>query len=1102
MPKEVPYERIESAPPVILEAEVLPRLAKPLPPLPKASPVPRVRELDWREKPPPKISSAIPDVPSADLALPRSPRNIWALVLTGLIVTIVLLIAAAGFKVLLDRSRAEEYLAHDANESFRERNYAQAASQFGELLAKYPDGPNVQRYRFFEALSGLHTALGSVTLKEDPEPARQKWDAFLTDFAESPLASTDQDGYGLDIYEAGRRLCDGMTSHAEGRLKQYRAELTKLDNLKAAETTTAEVRKLLPVVNRYRPKDGESLDDISSRLDALSAQTQRERHRLDVLAPYRDLATDPIEERIAEFSATLARTGFSDDAEANNLIAAAGARLRSLLKPIPDERPAQELRPTGQTQIVTVATPTGSLPVSPIPQDQRETFLAVARGWLYALDVDSAELLWSTRIGPTVAPFRIQLPDSGTELALVASRTEGHAALTARHIRTGKPIWHQPLEAPIAGACAQVGSRVYVPLADATGTMVEIDLHQGRRLSHIRLRQRIGAGIVRVPNTNLIAVVAEARRIYIIDTAPKDTQGERLPLRLIHVMRTDHPPMSIRVPPLFNAVEESRPKSMLLLQHEGTNTVRIRSVVWPESAMPSAESVVPESIAVDLANAALPGQVTFPPATDGERVAVVTDVGAFGLYWTRFPGNLDNGLFIWPATALPMDMRDPLPALTALGREDLIWVFARGQRTMMQQSLTASTGARALSRGAALPCGLPTQIVQQFPERGLAGIVTRSQTSDSVRATVFDCETGQVRWERALGVAAAAAPLLMNECALLIDEDGGVQRLTANSKDRAELLLSPITAATGPARVATSGKTVWIITPLLENRVQVRQLEVSKVIRDFEVPLPAALAGEPIVMGESLVVPLTDGFLHRLDTTSRSFTAGPMWRGNRQHADAICYLAAGPPDEVLASDGDRRINRWHWPAGAEWSSRGAPFVLQNPAALAPSVITGPQTQLLAAETSGTILLFDLDRPSEPVRQWRPGDDKQPAIPPGRPTHGFQLLRINGRLLAVYAIDQRTLVTLSPDQAEPAWVFPIDANDYDIRGLQTADGMVYVTDLSGSVMTISAEGRLTARASPPSRDLLPRTYAVPFQGRFLLPLMDGTLISLPINPRTK
>ena len=70
-----------------------------------------------------------------------------------------------------------------------------------------------------------------------------------------------------------------------------------------------------------------------------------------------------------------------------------------------------------------------------------------------------------------------------------------------------------------------------------------------------------------------------------------------------------------------------------------------------------------------------------------------------------------------------------------------------------------------------------------------------------------------------------------------------------------------------------------------------------------------------------------------------------MWRGNGVAADATCYLTAVKGDELLASDGARRVGRWRWPGGAEWSAVGNAIEFRDRIAFAPATLSAGERTL-------------------------------------------------------------------------------------------------------------------------------------------------------------
>ncbi|CAN5165450.1 hypothetical protein BH11PLA2_BH11PLA2_43040 [soil metagenome] len=1157
---DVPYEKIEAPPPVILDAEVVPtavpiptalpvtvpsravplppiQVAKPLPPKPPAAqpvvakrvkpPKAKVippkelpkraklqaddgpKEVDWQSAAPPPVDgepSVVEPVTAAkpeviDYELPKPRRNVWPLVLTGLIMSIVILGGGTVAKLIWDHSRQEELSAKDADTAFRDRNYPESVRLYDELIAKYADSGDLAKYKFFSSLSGLQVAMSTVTLKDEPAVGRAKWDAFLNEYSNSPLSKTDDNGYGVDIFDVGRKLIDGYFGHAEAKLAAYRSDTTKLEALTTAEKTIVDAKALIPNVERYRPKDVKPLEEARAKIDSLGAEFARERKRNDVLAPYRDLAVDPIEERIAEFGATLARTGFKDDSEALTMMTMATTKLRTLMKPRPDVATPVPAAKESDATVTTTSLPMGRVPPLAGPPDLLpETVFATARGRLFAMDADTGELLWSVFTGRTgtLNPVRVSTSEGGTEIVLVPSLRDGQSSLTARVVRSGEAYWHQPLDSPLAGPPAVVGSRIYVPLADAIGTILEFDIVTGNRISSFRLRQRIGPGLVRVPGTTQILIAAEARRLFLIDVSPLTPEGDRLPMRLLHVMTTNHSELSLRVPPVFcGASADAGPKSVLLLQSEGAKSTLLRAIALPDT-VPAADVLANETPAVELGVAKLAGQVTFPPSADGERVAVITDTGAFGYYATNTPGNLDSGLFAIPATNLPPETRDPTPSLVVASAEDSLWVFSNGKRLLLRMTLTPQSGFKLLPRGTPLPWGVPMQPATPLARRNTVAVVDRSETGDTVRVGVFDLAGGRIKWDRTLGIVATAAPLPQSDgSAIVVDNDAGIVKLTAKDEKFAEpvRIAAPIEPSLGAAHTASTKDVVWVLLPEAPEangiRMRMRCVRESKLVLDTTAVSPAALAGDLRMLGDSLLVPLADGFLYRFDEVAKKFVAGPMWRNPQALKDARCGVTVSG-DEIYATDGERRVGRWRWPADktAEWTTLGSPLVARSNIVLAPAIVG---KQVLVAE-SNAIALFDPARPDEAIRRWR-----TPAIPIGKPTLGFQTL---GNMV-VFAIDQRHLVAIRPDAEEAAWIVERPAAESDLLGLEVHGDVLLVTDIMGTVSAYDPAGKLLGRRLAVSHDFLPRTAATALTSHLLLmPTVDGSVLLLPAIPNGK
>src|SRR5262249_40459487 len=178
---------------------------------------------------------------------------------------------------------------------------------------------------------------------------------------------------------------------------------------------------------------------------------------------------------------------------------------------------------------------------------------------------------------------------------------------------------------------------------------------------------------------------------------------------------------------------------------------------------------------------------------------------------------------------------------------------------------------------------------------------------------------------------------------------------------------------TSPTVVAVSadGKTVFTVTPVLvrENNKDIPKFVVRRVVNgeknhDGIVNAPAALAGPPVLLGESLLIPAADGFVYRhVPGTGRlnpdMLVAGPPWAGERRSADAVCCLTPLSDGAFLVSDGSKKLTRWEWPASGKWNQGGTWELSERPAG--PGLLlpagAGGSPRLLIADVTGSVWLY-------------------------------------------------------------------------------------------------------------------------------------------------
>ncbi len=1163
MPRdETPAPHVPRAPvePEVIEAELAPPpKAKPKPPPPKpktraARPRPEVveaevveavvvqpakpadgpREVVWTPgsdlppsapPPPPRRSASAEDAHDEPVRRRKRRRNLAPVILLAGCVLTVVVAGAGGLYYLRYLQLAEERLAAQADEEYKKANYAEARKLFEKLAADYPDKENAERYRFFADLSTLQAAGRSVTNRENPRPAI----AALKDFAgarkDSFFAKPDQ--FGIDVYETGRKVGEDAAGYAADRVSGYEADRSKPDELKLAEEMITAGRALPALAEPFKPKDAAGFDKSLAEFDKAEAGIARARSRLRILDRVRQTLATPTDQAVVDAKADLAANGLADDAEGRELVNRAEAdflrRVRYDVDPAAPAPPAAAgpgsllfVAPVGAGKTV----PRGAL------EDPPAAFLAVARGVLYALDEEGGDLLWAARVGadvfdlPTVTT--IDTADGPTDLAVVLANVAGQPEATAYAVRTGQPKWRQPLPAPAAGPAAVLGGRAFVPVRDAAGTVVVIDLATGARVGRITLGQAAGPVVAR-PGTTELYVAADARRVYVFDTAAGGDDGGRKP-RCVRVMTTGHPPGSIRTTPVLLGPpgDAPAPRHLLFCQADGpaSMSLRVFSVVnTPASAADAPPVTDPVPPAVELT---VPGWVWFPPASDGERLAAVTDAGQFRLFGVNLPGNRDPALFALPAPTLPAPPDGaPVPGLAVPAEDGAFWVLAGGTLQKYRLKLHPVRGLELVADGKAEPVGAPTQPAQLNPRRDTACFVVRSGNSSGCRAVAVRLRDGEPRWRRQLGLVPGGPAVRTADGVLLVDEDGGAVHVPAAAvgarvADPAWVVTSGPGAATGPTAVASGPEGLaFALTPTAGEKGPqwvIRRFVNGAVQSSATLPAPGPLGGQPVVLNGALLIPAADGSVYRFtpgDGAGRSeaLARGPTWLTDRRGADPVCHLVPLDGDRFAASDGGRVLTRWAWPAGGGWAPGEARWELRDRVAAAPLYLPGGggrPARLLAAEATGGVWLFPAERGGDPVRRWLPG--RTVSLPGGR-VGGFGLAADPaGRTAVCYAVegkaDERTtarwLVGLDPDRDDAAWVVEVGEPAVGVP-VSLPDGRWLVTDRAGVVTARAADtGRPTAEAAVGLPGAVPAAAGIPAGAGVLVPLSDGSaaVVELP------
>lgn len=745
-------------------------------------------------------------------------------------------------------------------------------------------------------------------------------------------------------------------------------------------------------------------------------------------------------------------------------------------------------------------------PLEPSPSVKLSNVVyGVARGVVYAFQT-TGEFLWARRLGidATRLPLRLPGGSSVPDLLLVVSAANNE--LLALSPRTGEPVWRyrvedgQSLAANITVARwrpdANSAEIVRGLLPTANGEIHVLELSSGRRLGIFHTGLPLTVGGTFDPALQLAFFAADGQRILAIDPSVVDqADSSRAPAPSI--LLTRHPSGSMRGPPVV--VGE------YLLFTESSDLESSRVVAY--KLKPGVGFVDPA--ARPLKEFELSGWLWFTPKVSPDRLLTISDTGHLGLFGV----NLDNDQeALYP---LLQDNSGGLPrvpvttacsALLIHADENYVWFSAGG---VVRQFAMDIVHQRAVplwpeSDSATQVTGIPQHEAQWDAPSERLFLTLRSPSADEMHLVAVEGQQGAVAWTRHLGFSAVGEPLLSNgKQVVFLDQSGGTLSIELQSGLPSEnpdasprLALHMVEPPPQDAQEANlilhdvEGRVFYCGIHDGGNELSVRQITLGEQMergrRRLSLPAPP-LAGRPAILGGQLVVPGSDGRLHRIpleDTATPGPNEQPFeWAAGSavSHGQRRALVFPLEEQSILVID-DRRIRRLEFRTDdgiSQWKQQGETTFADA------SVVGEPvrlEKQLFLTDQQSTLYRFPSPPGEIPPDRWQL---------PGRITAG-PFLR-DGKVMVIE--DERRIVCFDPHAApgsEPLWT----TTDFPGRvcGVPTlAANSLVVTDDRGGVSGVRLkDGEVVGRYELPS-DAVPSGAALPFGSRrVLVPLADGTL----------
>ncbi|HVL11525.1 MAG TPA: hypothetical protein VM529_03115, partial [Gemmata sp.] len=453
------------------------------------------------------------------------------------------------------------------------------------------------------------------------------------------------------------------------------------------------------------------------------------------------------------------------------------------------------------------------------------------------------------------------------------------------------------------------------------------------------------------------------------------------------------------------------------------------------------------------------------------------------------------------------------------------WALAGGSLQKFRVALIPSRGQQVVEAGPRVALGEPTQAAQVTRRRDAAFLVVRSLNSAEYKAVLLNLDTGELRWQRQLGLIPAAPPIRQDGTVVLAAEAGSLVAIPAGGVAAGRTTVAPPAwvvglppeQITGPTRVAVApdGSSAYTVTPVAVTedgkavgKYVVRRVAGGRVAYEGVVTSPGAIAGNPVVLGNNLLIPASDGFVHRYTagtgrTNPDAITPGPAWAGLTRAADAECFITPLSDSAFLTGDGGKKLESWAWPRGGGWSKGPGkwdlPVAVAGPGVLLPPRSPGEAARVLFADVGGTIRLYAADRGGDPLKLWRPGGETYPAGKPTSPP--VTQPDAAGRPVVAVVIEDRIVLCIDPEKDAPLWVARTgEGPEAAIIGAPqpAGTGRWLLTNLGGEAVVYEANGNPGPKLPAALPGAVPaRPAALVGPADVLAPLSDGSVVALSL-----
>jgi outer membrane protein assembly factor BamB len=273
-----------------------------------------------------------------------------------------------------------------------------------------------------------------------------------------------------------------------------------------------------------------------------------------------------------------------------------------------------------------------------------------------------------------------------------------------------------------------------------------------------------------------------------------------------------------------------------------------------------------------------------------------------------------------------------------------------------------------------------------------------------------------------------------------------------------------------------------------------------------------SLAGKPAINKSGILVPLSDGSIHRFNLDGTAAGEGPSWKVHPDDPETHTYIVWLNSEEFITTHGGRNINRWWWKAGknefflvpakenqAEPTIRMPANIVTEPLAI-PAEKEGDGVRVLIACEDKTLYLVE-GRAADAVKV---GDDglkvAKKANMSGKLTGGPFVLE-DGRILVI--ADRNRLLCLNPVESNPLWEYKSEGEAI-VGQPRMVEDVLLIADQAGRFVGLDPKtGKPRGKGYTLKANIGPACSPVAFgKNQAFAPLTDGTILLLDLEQLRK